>query len=177
MKGSEFLEQIAAQGIKEEDIPRLLVAALAEKGKKIATAESCTGGMISQMITDISGASAVFDCGVCSYANHIKNKVLNVREETLATYGAVSEKTAQEMARGVRLLAGADIGISTTGIAGPLGGSKYKPVGLVYVGISTEYGLKVEKLTLGESGNDRNRIRHLASQIALYLALKELERR
>ena len=71
----------------------------------------------------MSGASGVFDCGVCSYANHIKHKIVGVREETLNTYGAVSDRTASEMARGIRLLAGADIGISTAGIAGPLGGS------------------------------------------------------
>lgn len=176
MKASEFLEILTQENIKEEEISALLVQALREKNMKIATAESCTGGMISQKITDISGASAVFDCGICSYANHIKNKVLGVKEATLATYGAVSEKTAQEMARGVRLLAGADIGISTTGIAGPLGGTKYKPVGLVYIGISTERGLRHEKLLLGEGGNDRERIRTLAAEAAMYLALKQIEK-
>lgn len=99
-----------------------------------------------------------------------------MREETLSTYGAVSEKTAAEMARGVRLLSGADIGISTTGIAGPLGGTPYKPVGLVYIGVSTATGLKTEKMLLGENGADRERIRQLAAAAALYFALKELEK-
>lgn len=176
MKASEFLELLQQENIREEEIAERLVKALTDSGKKIASAESCTGGMISAKITDISGASAVFDCGVCSYANHIKNKVLGVKEETLATWGAVSDQTAKEMARGVRLLSGADIGISTTGIAGPLGGTKYKPVGLVYIGVSTEYGLRAEKMLLGDNKNDRFRIRELAAEAAMFFALKELEK-
>lgn len=176
MKASEFLELLQAQGLQEHTLAEQLVAALAEKGKKIATAESCTGGMVSARITDVSGASAVFDCGVCSYANHIKSRVLSVRDETLSSYGAVSDRTAREMARGVRLLSGADIGVSTTGIAGPLGGTKYKPVGLVYIGVSTEMGLRHEKLLLGENGADRARIRSLAASAALYYALQEVQK-
>ena len=125
-------------------------------------------------ITSVSGSSGVFDCGICSYANFIKSKLVGVKEETLATYGAVSDKTAMEMARGVRILSGADIGISTTGIAGPLGGTPYKPVGLVYIGVSTEMGLKAEKMLLGEGDNDRKRIRELATAAALYFALKAI---
>lgn len=165
------------EGIVAEELPERLVAELTKKKLRIATAESCTGGMISAAITSVSGASVVFDCGVCSYANFIKHKVLSVKEETLSTYGAVSERTAAEMARGVRLLSGADIGISTTGIAGPLGGTRYKPVGLVYVGVSTEMGLKTEKLLLNENNADRQRIRQLATEIALYLALKAAQAR
>ena len=176
MKTAELLELLARDNINEKDLPELLVGALTRAKKRIATAESCTGGMISAAITSVSGASGVFDCGVCSYANFIKHKVIGVREETLSTYGAVSEKTAAEMARGVRLLSGADIGISTTGIAGPLGGTPYKPVGLVYIGVSTATGLKTEKMLLGENGADRERIRQLAAAAALYFALKELEK-
>ena len=176
MKTSEFLELLAQENIKESDLPSLLVEALTKAKKRIATAESCTGGMVSAAITSVSGASAVFDCGVCSYANFIKHKIVGVREETLSTYGAVSDRTAAEMARGVRLLAGADIGISTTGIAGPLGGSRYKPVGLVYIGVSTEMGLHTEKMLLGENNADRERIRELAVSAALFFALKELEK-
>ena len=176
MKTSEFLELLAQENIKEDDLPELLVNALTKAKKRIATAESCTGGMISSAITSVSGASGVFDCGVCTYANFIKHKLLGVRDETLATYGAVSDRTAAEMARGVRLLAGADIGISTTGIAGPLGGTIYKPVGLVYIGISTELGLHTEKMLLGENNADRERIRELAVTAALYFALKETEK-
>ena len=176
MKTSEFLELLAQENIKESDLPSLLAEALTKAKKRIATAESCTGGMVSAAITSVSGASAVFDCGVCSYANFIKHKIVGVREETLSTYGAVSDRTAAEMARGVRLLAGADIGISTTGIAGPLGGSRYKPVGLVYIGVSTEMGLHTEKMLLGENNADRERIRELAVAAALYFALKEIEK-
>lgn len=172
MRTSEFLELLEQENMNIDELPTLLVNALAAKKLRIATAESCTGGMISAAITSVSGASGVFDCGVCSYANFIKNKVVGVKEETLATYGAVSERTAAEMARGVRLLAGADIGVSTTGIAGPLGGTPYKPVGLVYVGVSTPMGLKSEKLLLGENSADRQRIRELAAAAALYFALK-----
>ena len=142
MKASEFLELLEKEHIAEDDLPQLLVDMLIKKKLRIATAESCTGGMISAAITSVSGASGVFDCGVCSYANFIKSKLVDVKEETLATYGAVSDKTAMEMARGVRILSGADVGVSTTGIAGPLGGTPYKPVGLVYIGASTEMGLK-----------------------------------
>ena len=176
MKTSEFLELLAQENIREEELPELLVDALTRSKKRIATAESCTGGMVSAAITSVSGASAVFDCGVCSYANFIKHKVVGVRDETLSTYGAVSDRTAVEMARGVRLLAGADVGISTTGIAGPLGGSQYKPVGLVYIGVSTEMGLRAEKMLLGENNADRERIRQLAVAAALYFALKEIEK-
>ena len=176
MKTSEFLELLAQENIKESELPALLVETLTKAKKRVATAESCTGGMVSAAITSVSGASAVFDCGVCSYANFIKHKIVGVREETLAAYGAVSDKTAAEMARGVRLLAGADIGISTTGIAGPLGGSQYKPVGLVYIGVSTPMGLKTEKMLLGENNADRERIRELAVSAALYLAYKEIEK-
>ena len=176
MKTSELLELLAQDHIDEKDLPDLLVAALTKQKKRIATAESCTGGLVSGALTSVSGASGVFDSGVCTYANHIKHKILGVREETLSTYGAVSDRTAAEMARGVRLLAGADIGISTTGIAGPLGGTMYKPVGLVYIGISTELGLHTEKMLLGENNADRERIRQLAVAAALYFALKELEK-
>lgn len=176
MKTTEFLELLAQDHIDIKELPELLVTALTKKKKRIATAESCTGGMISAAITSVSGASGVFDCGVCSYANHIKHKVVGVREETLSTYGAVSDRTAAEMARGIRLLAGADIGISTTGIAGPLGGTMYKPVGLVYIGVSTETGLKTEKMLLGENNADRERIRELAVAAALYFALKETDK-
>lgn len=176
MKTSELLELLAQENIDEKELPPLLVKALTTAKKRVATAESCTGGMVSAAITSVSGASAVFDCGVCSYANFIKHKVVGVREETLNTYGAVSEKTAAEMARGVRLLAGADIGVSTTGIAGPLGGTLYKPVGLVYIGVSTPVGLRTEKMLLGENNADRERIRELAVIAALYFALKEIEK-
>lgn len=175
MKASELLELLQNDNIEIKDLSRLVVEALSKKSLKLATAESCTGGMVSSLITDISGSSSVFDCGVCSYANNIKNKVLGVKDETLSAYGAVSEKTAMEMARGVRLLANSDIGVSTTGIAGPLGGSQYKPVGLVYIGISTRDKLFAHKMLLSEKNDpQRRRIRELASVAALYFVLNEI---
>ena len=176
MRTSEFLELMESEGLRGGELAGLLVDELSRRKLRVATAESCTGGMISAAITSVSGASAVFDCGVCSYANFIKNKLIGVREETLSSYGAVSDRTAAEMARGVRLLSGADIGVSTTGIAGPLGGTAYKPVGLVYIGVSTENGLKSEKMLLGENSADRNTIRELATQAALYFALDAVKK-
>ncbi len=176
MKAQEFLEALEKENIDIDSLSELVVQALSKKSLKIATAESCTGGMISQLITDISGSSAVFDFGVCTYANHIKQKILGVKEDTLGTYGAVSDKTAMEMARGARMLSKADIAISTTGIAGPMGGSQYKPVGTVYIGISTKDKLLAHKVSLAEGREpSRSRIRELASACALYYALHEID--
>ena len=109
---------------------------LKEQNKTLALAESCTGGWVSKLITDVSGASAVYQGGVCSYSNDIKMKILGVKEETLATLGAVSEEVAVQMAEGVRKALGSDIGIGITGIAGPLSDNTSKPVGLIYVCIA-----------------------------------------
>lgn len=176
MKAQEFLDILSKENIDIKELSALVVEALSKKSLKIATAESCTGGMISSLITDVSGSSQVFDCGVCSYSNDIKRKILGVKEDTLMTYGAVSDRVAMEMARGVRLLSNADIGISTTGIAGPMGGTMYKPVGLVYIGVSTKNGLIAHKVLMGE-GRDpqRRRIRELSSACALYYALHEID--
>ena len=116
------------------DAPQaVLVKELKNRGLKIASAESLTGGMVSEYITKVSGASEVFECGICSYSNRIKHEILGVSEETLENYTEYSYQTACEMAQGVRRLSGADIGISTTGIAGPSGGTEEKPVGTVYI--------------------------------------------
>ena len=113
-----------------------LVSELKSRGLTISTAESCTGGLIAKTITDISGASSVFWGGVVSYDNSVKERALSVKHETLEAYGAVSYQTACEMAKGVRALCNTDIGISTTGIAGPSGGTPTKPVGTVYIGFA-----------------------------------------
>lgn len=163
-------------GVDSGSLQQALVAKLIEKSMTIATAESCTGGMISQRITQVSGSSQVFGLGVCSYANEMKMNVLGVEKETLEKHGAVSSETALEMARGVREKADAHIGISTTGIAGPTGGTPEKPVGLVYVAVSHPKGEEVKKLLLGRGyGGGREHIRHLASSNGIYLALKTLE--
>ena len=139
----------------------------------MATAESCTGGFVSKRLTEVPGSSAVFECGVCSYANRIKEQVLGVRHETLEQFGAVSVQTAQEMAKGVRKLSGADIGVSTTGIAGPDGGTDEKPVGLVYVGVDSEWYHDVIELHLSRGRvNERDLIRYLAASHALDQILK-----
>ena len=106
------------------------------KNKTLALAESCTGGWVSKLITDVSGASAVYQGGVCSYSNEVKMKMLGVREDTLTSFGAVSEQVAVQMAEGVRNALNSDIGIGITGIAGPLSDNTAKPVGLIYIAIS-----------------------------------------
>ncbi len=123
---------------KFESIEARLIGALLQNNMKIATAESCTGGMIAAKITSVAGASECFDCGVVTYSNEQKHKLLSVNKETLSKYGAVSEETALEMCIGVRSLANADFGISVTGIAGPGGGTPEKPVGTVWIGICGE---------------------------------------
>lgn len=160
-------------GIDVDNLQTAAVRLLQEKGLKTATAESCTGGYVAKRITEVPGSSDVFECGVVSYANAVKNKVLGVREETLAQFGAVSPQTAAEMAEGIRNLSGCDIGISLTGIAGPGGGSEEKPVGLVYVGVSSPWHSEVKELHLGR-GYDKERelIRWLASSHALSLIMR-----
>lgn len=170
----EFLHILNEKGIDPKYLSQMVVDRLIEKGEKIATAESCTGGSISKRITDVSGASAVFDCGVCSYGNNIKNKVLGVNQETLETVGAVSPQTAMEMALGVRNLANSHYGIATTGIAGPTGGTKEKPVGLVYIGISSQKNTYAIKALLGEQGYNRENIRKIATDLALFSVYSEI---
>ena len=111
-------------------------ALLSERGLTLATAESSTGGLVAHRITSVSGSSAYYLGGFVTYANEAKEALLGVKRETLIAHGAVSEETALEMARGAREQLGADLGIATTGIAGPTGGTSEKPVGLVYVALS-----------------------------------------
>ena len=116
---------------------------------KIATAESCTGGLIAHTLTNISGASDYFDRGVVSYSNKSKTELLGVPEKLIDKYGAVSNPVAKAMADGIRVKSEVDIGISTTGIAGPTGGTKEKPVGLVFIAISTKDNVSVKKYQFG----------------------------
>lgn len=150
-----------------------LVNKLREKGLHIATAESCTGGMVSAAVTSVAGASEIFDGGVVSYANKVKHRILGVSEETLAEHGAVSEECAREMAEGVRRLMGADIGISLTGIAGPGGGTAEKPVGTVYLGVSDKNETYALRLSLS---GDREAIRQESVKAALCEAYKRSEK-
>lgn len=153
---------------------RALVEGLAEKEMKIAVAESCTGGLVTEMLTDVSGASAVLDGSVVSYANHIKSKLLNVSEKILETKGAVSEECALQMAEGVRELMGADMGLAITGIAGPTGGTAEKPVGTVFIAVSTENGNKCERLNIRNNG--RGYVRNVSAKSIIMMALKELKK-
>ena len=158
-------------GIDVDSMENALVLKLRERGMTLATAESCTGGLISKRVTDLAGCSDVFLGGCVTYANEAKERLIGVSRETLEKYGAVSEQTAREMARGVRLALGADVGIATTGIAGPGGGTPDKPVGTVYIAVSTEEGEKVKLLTLSPK-RSREFIRICAATNAMSLALK-----
>ena len=147
---------------------------LNEKKMKLTTAESCTGGLIAKMITDISGSSAVFDCGIVSYSNHIKHSVLGVSNETLALYGAVSEQTVREMAAGALSVAGADIAVAVSGIAGPTSDGTDKPVGLIYIAVATADSVRVKKLNNVFSVNIRENNRNSAANEALKLVCDTL---
>ena len=169
-KVGEFL-----YGIDVGDLQTAAVWALKEKNLHVAVAESCTGGYVAKRITDVSGASDVFECGICSYSNRIKHQILGVKQETLDTFGAISEETAREMAEGVRRISGAEIGVSVTGNAGPQA-SEDKDVGLVYIGVDSDHFKKVFMLHVNRKDQDaRETIRYLASSHALSLILKAVE--
>lgn len=144
-------------GIDYTCIEEAVVEMLKDKGLKLATAESCTGGLIGKRITNISGASSVFDCGIISYSNEIKHKILGVSEDDLRTYGAVSEQVAKQMAQGVLRLSGADIAVSVTGIAGPNSDGTDKPVGLSYIALADKDNVWVKKLLTSRNDRDYNR--------------------
>lgn len=146
-----------------------LVEILTKKQYKITTAESCTGGLVAATIVNVSGASEVFQAGFVTYANEAKEKELGVKSETLQTYGAVSEKTAKEMAIGCAAHAKAQVGISTTGIAGPGGGTAEKPVGLVYIGCAVRSNVYVEKNVFS---GDRQQVRRQAADRAIGFTLE-----
>ena len=133
------------------------VLALARaKGLRIATAESCTGGLISGALTEVAGSSDVFDRGFVTYSNAAKVEMLGIRPETLAAHGAVSEEIAAEMARGALARSAAGLAVSVTGIAGP-GGSEFKPEGRVCFGLANAQGWGTETVEFGALGRDRVR--------------------
>lgn len=137
------------------------------KGFRIATAESCTGGMIAAALTDIAGSSATFERGFVTYSNEAKMELLGVRTETLAEFGAVSEPTAREMADGALAKSYADIAVSVTGIAGPGGATPGKPVGLVWFGLALNGAETETKMHIFEG--DRATVRNSALLTALAL--------
>lgn len=148
----------------DETLEQAAAHALMRSGRTVATAESCTGGMVASMLISTPGVSAAFLEGFVTYSNEAKMRSLGVPAETLAQYGAVSAQTATAMAKGARRAAGSDIALATTGIAGPDGGTDEKPVGLVYIALAYEGGETVKELRL--SGN-RERIRRMSAMNAL----------
>ena len=138
----------------------------------VTTAESCTGGLVAARLVDVPGVSEVFKQGFITYSNKAKRKLLNVKKTTLKEVGAVSEKTAREMAKGAILASGADAAIATTGIAGPDGGTEEKPVGLVYIAVSVRGQMYVEEHLFE---GDRTEVRESTVQAALALLKKGLE--
>jgi nicotinamide-nucleotide amidase len=151
-------------GRDDETLERVVVESLIARKLTLAVAESCTGGLIANRITDVPGCSATFLAGVVAYSNDAKKKLLGVSEELLAAHGAVSEPVAKAMAEGIKKVTGADIGLSTTGIAGPTGATETKPVGLVFIGISTANGTLAERHQFAGSRAD---VKLRASQAAL----------
>ena len=141
----------------------------------LASAESCTGGLISKKITDIPGASGMFGYGFCTYANDAKVKLLGVSRDTLSSFGAVSKQTADEMARGLLDISGADVAICTTGMASPGNLPTSKPVGLVFIGIASKLGTRTVELNLFDL-KSRSDIRESSADRALEEALIEAEK-
>jgi len=138
----------------------------------LATAESCTGGLIGSLITDVPGSSDYYVGGVIAYSNPAKSRLLGVRVATLRRSGAVSAATVREMAHGVRVRLGADIGVAVSGIAGPAGGTKKKPTGLVYVGLASGNSVCSQKFRLSGS---RREVKEQAAAAALGLCRRALE--
>lgn len=155
-----------AFGEGKDELPAVVVARLAARGERVALAESCTGGLLAELLTDVSGASAVLDLGVVAYANAVKERLLGVDGAVLAAHGAVSEPVARAMAEGARRVGEATWGIGITGIAGPTGGTPEKPVGTVHLALAGPGGTEaVARLYRG----DRARVRRAAAFEALDL--------
>lgn len=155
---------------QDSDTMESVVGALLKRRQlTIAVAESCTGGLIAHRLTNVPGSSDYFKMGIVAYHNKAKEKILGVQEKTPRIFGAVSPETAREMAEGVRRLAATDLGLSTTGIAGPTGATPQKPVGLVYVGLATEAAVQVWDFQF-------RRDRQLNKQLFAQAALNQLRR-
>ncbi len=154
------------------DIGKQIIETLSERKQTIVTAESCTGGMIAAALTDIPGASAALYGGYVTYANAAKSKMIQVQPRLISDYGAVSNQVARAMADGARNTARVDYAVAVTGIAGPDGGSEKKPVGLVYVAVSSELATVVIEHRFGDLGRDG--IRRATVEAALDLVLQVL---
>lgn len=158
--------------VRESELEEHLVRLLKEKNMTVSTAESCTGGLIAGAIINAAGASDVLNEGYITYSNEAKERLVGVSHETLEKFGAVSEETAREMAIGAAKAAGSSVGLSSTGIAGPGGGTQEKPVGLVYIGCSVNGEVKVKKLQF--HGNRMENRLHTVEEV-LKLAAEILE--
>lgn len=153
-------------------LPQVLLERLQAAGRTLAVAESCTGGLIGKLLTDIPGASRSFLLSAVTYADTAKHAILGVGQDLLGAHGAVSAQCAEAMARGVRRRSGADMGLAVTGIAGPGGGSGQKPVGLVFFAVCDERGCRVHERRFPP--RDRDFVRRLAAHAALWLVLRRL---
>jgi nicotinamide-nucleotide amidase len=160
-------------GVDCDSLEERAYSLLSERNMTLASAESCTGGLLAKRITDIPGSSGVFLGGVVPYSNEMKEAVLGIPREIIVEHGAVSEQTARMMADGVRGLSGADFGIGITGIAGPVGGSDEKPVGLVYVALAARDGTYCRKMMMGTYGG-RDMIRARSVNTALDMLIRHL---
>ncbi len=165
MKYDKILEEISQMSAH-------IVKVCTEKSLRLATAESCTGGMISAAITAVSGSSSVIELGVCSYSNRIKREVLGVSENTLSLHSEYSVQCAEEMARGAARLGGAQLGVSTTGVAGPTGGSEEHPVGEVCIAVCYGNVVHSKRYVFAHEDTDvpvRDYVRACAARKALML--------
>jgi nicotinamide-nucleotide amidase len=171
----EFKIRVKAEtyiySVGNEALEEVVTKLLTDNNLTIAVAESCTGGLIADRITNVSGSSKYFDRGVVAYSNKSKVELLNVPEDVISSFGAVSKETAEAMAEGVRKSSKTNIGLSTTGIAGPTGGTEEKPVGLVWIGYSDDKKTIAERFYFGD---DRFRVKIRTSQAALNIIRKQL---
>ncbi len=166
------MRKISALQLSIETLAGELVSLAREKHMTFGTAESCTGGLIAAAVTDVPGASAVFLGGIVSYDNRVKTGLLGVREETLASVGAVSHETATQMAEGAIKALGVDHAVAVTGIAGPGGGTPTKPVGLVYIATASKNGKTV--MTENHFDGDRMEVRLQTVEKALSLLIEAI---
>lgn len=158
-------------GTDDELLEEVIGRILKERGLTLAVAESCTGGLISNMLTNISGSSAYFERDIVSYSNAAKVEILKVNEDTLVDNGAVSIEVARQMAEGVKSISGTDLGLSTTGIMGPTGATADKSIGLVYIGICDDKVCTAKKFQFGD---DRVLNKQRAAQAALDMLRRHL---
>lgn len=165
---------ICIYGVDAGSLQKTVVGMLRDKGLKIATAESCTAGLLSGRLTEVPGASDVFECGVAAYSGEIKHHLLGVDQQLLDTCGAVSPEVARAMAIGVRHISGASLGVGITGVAGPQP-SEGKPVGTVYIALADGKRVWIKKIVAGHSADDRDTVRGMAVSHALDLTRRYLE--